>query len=116
MEGLSFEVLGLLGLIVYKLLDFLKDLTNRNWSGVITILIGWVAGIAGVFLFADSAFGSQLQVGEGHHHSLLLGDLDVSSKVILGMAATNLLAAFYDAKKAVDGSDSAKTPPLLPGH
>lgn len=116
MEALSFSVIAVLGLIVYKLLDFFKYVVNKNWNGALTILIGWAAGIIGIFLFASSTFGSQLQIGEGHHHPLLLGSLDPSSKVILGMAATNLLAVFYDAKKAVDGSDSAKTPKLIKKH
>lgn len=100
----------LLGTLVFTFVNFLRYLSARQWSAVVTQLIAWAAGVIGVFLFRMSDFASDVRIGER-----TLDQLDVWSALLLGLLATSLLSTLNELKKAVDNSDSAKVPSLLPG-
>jgi hypothetical protein len=96
----------LLGAIVTKFVDFLKALRNQVWNDVFTQAIVWVAGVVGVFIFAETQWSN-------------LGFLDLAvangfDKTVLGLQASSLFSVAVDFRKAFDQSDSAKTPPLFP--
>jgi hypothetical protein len=101
--------LVLLGALVYKLIDFLKFLRAKDWNSVATQTIVWVAGVVVVLLFAASTMGAAIVLpGLG----VTLGSLAIVDKVIIGLFASSLFSAGYDAKNAIDNTSSAKTPPL----
>jgi hypothetical protein len=104
---MDFVPLAVLGALVYKFVDFLKFITNKDWNGVKTQIVAWCSGIVGIALFAKSDFSSVITFGD-----LSLQSINFASQVILGLSATSIFSAFYDLKKSIDSSDSAKTSPL----
>ena len=108
-------LVGTVGLValVWKFIDFLRNVTS--WSdpaarkNVITQVCAWVAGLAAVLLYGESQLGESVTVG-----TKTLEDADTATKIIIGLMVASLASATVDIKKAIDGSDSAKQPPLLP--
>jgi hypothetical protein len=98
-----------LGTIVFSFVNVLKFASGGQWNAVITQIIAWVAGIAGIFLAGETQFASGIAVGDTN-----LELLDTPSKLFLGLVATSLLSTVNEIKKAIDHTDSASTPPLLP--
>ncbi len=99
--------LALLGALVYKLVDFFKFVTNKNWVAARTQLIAWASGILAVTLFALSDFADGISMGNA-----TLSSLSFPTLIIIGLSATSLFSAFYDLKSSLDNTDSAKTPAL----
>lgn len=98
----------LLGAVVTKFVDFLKGLRNKEWNNALTQLVVWVAGVVGVFLFAETQWSN-------------LGFLDLATanvfdKTVLGLEASSLFSVAVDFRKAFDQTDSAKTSPLFPSQ
>lgn len=100
----------LLGALIYKFIDFLKYVTNKDWNAAGTQAIAWLAGVAGVFLFASTTFARTNEIGGMSFAALGVGD-----KVFIGLMATSIFSAAYDFKKSFDNNDSAKTPSLFGG-
>jgi hypothetical protein len=111
---LSVLVVGVVGLValVTKITDFLRLLANlsQQRSAVLTQAVAWVGGVAGVFLYSASDFGPTVKIG-----TLLLDDVNSFSKVVLGLAVASAGSLAVDFKQALDRSDSAAKPPLVPG-
>ncbi len=105
---MAFAPLALLGALVYKFVDFLKFVRARNWNAAVTQLVAWAAGILAITLFANSDFASGIDFS-----GKTLDSLNFLSQVIIGLSATSLFSAFYDVKRAIDNTDSAKTPALV---
>jgi len=97
-----------LGTVVFSLVNVLKFASAKQWNSVVTQLIAWVAGIAGIFVVGATQFASGIAVGD-----LTLDKLDTPSKFFLGLVATSLLSTVNELKKAIDNNDSAATPPLI---
>ncbi len=105
---MEFAPLALLGALVYKFVDFLKFVKVGDWNAAGTQAIAWLAGILAITLFANSDFSAGINFGERS-----LGSLNFISQVVIGLSATSLFSAFYDVKRALDNSDSARTPSLI---
>ncbi len=105
---MEFAPLAFLGALVYKIIDFFKYVRARDWNASGTQIITWLGGILAISLFAHSDFAGGIDLG-----GQSLGSLNFASQVIVGMSATSLFSAFYDAKRALDNTDSAKTPALI---
>lgn len=105
-------VLALLAL-VYAVINFLKEVTNKQVNAVVTQLITWVAGVVGVWLFSESDFGSAIAVGETGY---TLSNINFSSLILVGLTIGSLAMVAYDLKKAIDRTDSAVAPKLLPDN
>lgn len=106
-SSIPFVPLVALGLVVYTLTNFAKYLMNRQWNAAATVILGWAVGSAAVFLFGATDFADTVTVG-----GQSLADLGGWSKVLVGLVVASGAVAFYDAKRAVDRSDSAQTLPL----
>lgn len=106
---MEFIPLLALGALVYKFVDFLKYAKAKDWNATLTQAIVWVSGIGAVALFASSGFAGDIAVFNG----LTLANAGLVEQVILGLSAGSLFSAGYDAKKAIDNNDSAKTPSLF---
>lgn len=105
-SALALTILGTLG---WKLVDFSKFLTNKQWNAAVTQLYAWLVGIVLVVLT------SAADVFEGFAlpgMTVPVGDMDFGSLLVVGMSMSSLMGVGFDFKKAIDGSDSAVVPPL----
>jgi hypothetical protein len=96
------------GAVVLKLLDFFKYVLNGDLNGIVTLLLGWVAGVVAVLLFLQTQWADEITIG-----SQALDSLDFWSKAVFGFATSSVAGVLYDFKKAVDDSDTAVKPKLL---
>lgn len=105
-------VLALLGALVSKIVDFARQVRAKDWNAVVTQLVAWAAGVAGAFLLAASDFAEGVTFDQLGGYSL--ADLNGASLTFIGMAVLSVASKLVDVQKAVDGSQSAAVPPLLP--
>lgn len=87
--------------------DAAQKTHDEAFNGLITLLIGCVAGVCIVLLFAETGLAGDVKVGD-----TALTDLTFASKIALGLAMTSVAGVLFDAKKAVDSSDSASKPKI----
>ena len=106
---MSVTPIVLLGTLVFTFVNFLRFLVNGDWSSVVTQLIAWGAGVAGVFLIKATDFAEGIKVGD-----LTMNKLGFWSSLVMGVLATSLLSTVNEVKKALDNNDSARVPALLP--
>lgn len=106
---MPFVPLAAMGALVFTLINFLKNVTNRLWSPVITQLISWAAGILVVMLFANTTWADTVTFGDS-----TLGSLNGTSQLVIGLMAASLFGVVKEVTKAIDQSDSASKPPLIP--
>lgn len=100
------------GAFILKVVDFIKYVTDGfrddgDWNGAVTLLLTWVVGFIAVMLFIETEWGDEIKLGEQ-----TLDQLNWQAKVVFALAAPSIAALLYDAKKAVDNTDSASTPRL----
>lgn len=103
----------LLAALVWKVIDFFRGLTNFSTqkSTVITQACAWVAGIIVIALAAHAQVAAGI-VMPGF--SQPLGDLDFGSVVLIGLVTASFGSTLVDVKQAIDNTDSASKPSLLP--
>jgi hypothetical protein len=99
-----------LALAVNKTVTVLKAL-GKNWNTVVTQALVWVLGIAAILLAAHAKVTMDAAVPGT---PWLFGQLDGSSIVLLGWVLGSSGSFAFDLRKAIDNSDSAAEPPLLP--
>lgn len=92
-----------------KCIEFLKYLRARDINGALTLISVMVAGVAAIFLGAASSVTKTLVIPGT---AQALGDMNGAGKLFVGLVLTSLTSVVYDFKKAFDGNDSAKQPPL----
>ena len=102
-------VAALVVALIWKLTDFLKQLTNRKWPAVLTQLVAWIAGFIVIVLFAHSAYAAHLII-----HGLRFDHVSWVDQLLAGLLMGSGGSASYDLKRALDNSDSAATPSLVP--
>lgn len=110
---MSFTPLAAVGTLVFTFVNFLSYIVagtrGKGWNGAVTQLIAWAAGIAGIFIAAQTQFAGQIKFG-----SQLLSGMNWQTKVFLGLIATSILSTVNEVKKAIDNSDTASKEPLVP--
>lgn len=79
-------------------------------NGVVTQLIAWILGVLGTFVVASSQLADHFAVPGT---DAALSKLNGPSLIILGLAGASGFSTLYDYKSAIDGRDTARTPPLL---
>lgn len=102
---------ALLAALVYKFLDFVKFVTNKDVNSIVTQLGAWVAGVAGVFVVAATQFAGTVKITD----TLNLDQLDTPTKFVTGILIGSGASTLIDFKKARDNTDSSAVPALLPG-
>jgi hypothetical protein len=109
LNGLT-GVVGLVALVIV-VVDFLRNLTSgkARLNAIVTQLCAWVGGLVAVFLYGESQLGDTIKVGEQ-----TLDHTDTATKVIIGLMIASIASTVVNVKKALDSSDSAVVPPLLP--
>ncbi len=107
------ETVGLVGLVavIWKVVDFLKYLTSGDWNGAATQASVWASALV-VSLLAREAepFSGIGVVGS------TFGDLGWPALVLFALGIGSTASGLVDVKKALDNTDSAAVPPLLPDH
>lgn len=101
--------LAALAALAVKVMTVVKSIGKDN-NKAITQTATWVVGIGVVALGAHSGVTSDIVVFGAHR----LGDLDFGSTVLAGMSLSSVGSFAYDVKSAVDNTDSAAEPALLP--
>lgn len=95
---------------VNKTVSVIKAIFNKNANTVVSQVLVWVVGIAGVVLMAHAKLSSDLVIpGLGRS----LGGLDTSSHVLLGWILGGSGSFAFDFTKAVDNTNTAVEAPLL---
>jgi len=97
-----------LAALVIKITSVLKYLSAGQVREAITQLIPWVAGVLTIMVAAQANVAEGLVV----FGDLALGQLNVWSQILAGVALASGGSLVYDFKKAIDNTDSASEPPL----
>ncbi len=79
-------------------------------NGLITLGLGAAVGIGVVMLMAHTLWSNEIKIG-----AVTLQGLSAVEQVVLGLVITSLAAVLFDVKKAIDGTDTASAPKVLPG-
>ncbi len=95
--------------LILKLIDFLRYARGRDVNGMLTQLSTWVAGVVVLLLVAQTDWADGIQIGDR-----ALGVLSFWSLVFYGMSAGSAASLTKDTLKAVDNTNSAAIPVLVP--
>jgi hypothetical protein len=106
------EVLLFAGLAfaINKTVSVLKALKNGETNTVVTQVLVWVVGFAGLTLAANADVASAFTLPG---FTQALSDLDWPSLALLAWVFGSTGSFAYDLKAAIDGSDSAAETKLL---
>ncbi len=109
----------ILGALIYKITDLIKYAAaavfdtggsrKEGLDGLLSLGLSVAAGEVAVFLFRQTQWAGEIAVGQR-----TLADLSVGSMAVFGLVVTSIAASLYDVKKAIDRTDTASTPRLLP--
>src|SRR5262245_45683924 len=99
--------------LIWQVIDFLKEVTHlpATRNAVATQAAAWIGGIILVIL-ASHAQVTQDIVLPGS--DITLGAADWGSQILLGLLVSSTASSAVDVKKALDRSDTAVVPPILP--
>lgn len=104
---------GLVGMLalVKSVVDYLRRLANfrADRPAVIHQTLAYLGGTAVVFLYGASQLGDFAIPGT----KLLLSDVNGWTKLIVGLSIAASAGLVTDIIKSVDGTDSAKVPPII---
>lgn len=100
-----------LGALLAKVVDMLKWIRAGQINSFITQLVVWLAAIGLVALAASSDLAGGYAIPGT---SITLAHLQFSTIVLVGLGLGSTVSVGVDLRKAIDSTDSAKTPPLLP--
>lgn len=115
MEPLSpIAPLVLLIFALYTVVKIIKDARGRDWNGVLTVGLAWLAGTVLSWLFAEATIGegTVLPIGNG----VTLGDLNLADYVFVGLFLASAAGVLTDGIKAFDRTRSTAQPELLSGE
>lgn len=105
MEGITAVLLIAL---IWKIVDWAKLLLAADWIGARTQVVVWLVATLVVWLGAQANLTETLTlIGDRP-----LGALDVGSVILAGLLIGSGASSTVDIKKAIDGSDTARKPPL----
>ena len=95
--------------LTLKLVDFLRYCRAADVNGIMTQLASWVAGMIVVLLVAQTDWADGIGIGD-----MNLGTLGFWSLVFYGLSAGSGASFLKDGLKAVDNTNSAAIPVLVP--
>jgi hypothetical protein len=106
---MDFVPLLVMTALVKKGVDFVKYVANRDVNAVVTQIVAWGMGIALAFIAANSAWAESILI-----NGIPLSVLSGWSLAFVGVNIASLAGFGWDTIKALDGSNSAVIPDLLP--
>jgi hypothetical protein len=89
--------------LIWKIVDVVKYLLERNRKAVITQMGVWAAGVSVVLLLSASDFASGIDVADYQ-----LSTLNLASLILLGLSVGSTASVAVDVKQAVDNTDTAR--------
>lgn len=95
--------------LTLKIVDFLRYCRAADLNGILTQLAAWIAGVVVVLLVAQTDWADGIGIGD-----MDLGTLSFWSLVFYGLSAGSGASFVKDSLKAVDNSNSAAIPTLVP--
>lgn len=95
--------------LILKLIDFLRYARGGDVNGMLTQLCAWIAGVVVILLVAQTDWADGIAIG-----TMSLGKLNFWSLVFYGMSAGSAASLAKDTLKAVDNTNSAAIPVLVP--
>lgn len=95
--------------LTIKLIDFLRYLRAADINGICSQLAAWVAGVVVVLLVAQTDWADGISIGD-----MNLATLGFWSLVFYGLSAGSAASFAKDSLKAVDNTNSAAIPTLVP--
>ncbi len=95
--------------LILKVIDTLRYARAADMNGVLTQLSTWVAGVLVVLLVAQTDWANDIPIGD-----LSLGTVSFWSLVFYGLSAGSAASLAKDTLKAVDNTNSAAIPVLVP--
>jgi hypothetical protein len=98
-----------MAVLTLKIIDVLRYARAADFNGVLTQLSAWLAGVVVVLLAAQTDWASGINIGDKH-----LSTLGFWSLVFYGLSAGSGASIAKDTLKAVDNSNSAAIPVLVP--
>jgi len=104
-------ILAGLALAVNSTISWLKTLTNRDWQGFGTHLVVLIAGVIAIVLASHANLTNDFTIPALNR---TLGSLDWPSQVLLAWIVTGSGKFAWNFTQAVDGSQSAQEPDLIP--
>jgi hypothetical protein len=105
---MEFIPLVQMAVLVFAIINFLKAVKAKDANASLTQIIVWIAGVAVVFLAAQTDFAEGIMIGDQ-----ALTALNVWSLLFIGLTISSLATFGTEVKKALDVSDSARTPNLV---
>ena len=84
-------------------------LTGHGWNGAVSLALTFLILLGVLWLYGNSVFGEGQIIG-----GKLLADLDWSDLLVVALAFTGPASVTFDIIKAVDNTNSARTPQLVP--
>lgn len=95
--------------LIVKVIDFLRYAKNRDINGVVTQATTWVAGVVVLVLVAQTTWAGIIAVS-----GVPLNKLGFWSLVFAGLTVSSGASLAKDTLKAIDNTNSARIPTLLP--
>jgi hypothetical protein len=105
---MEFIPLVQMAVLVFAIINFLKAVKAKDGNAAFTQVVVWVAGVLVVLLAAQTDFASGINIGDE-----VLTDLNFWSLLFIGLTISSLASFGVEIKKALDNTDSSKSPPLL---
>jgi hypothetical protein len=105
------EALGAAGLtaLVWKVVDFIKFVANKDWNAAVTQGLTWLSSVIISFLAREAA-----ALGDFEVFGQPLAELDWAAVLLFALGLGSSASGVYEFKKAIDNTDGARTPSLLP--
>lgn len=102
----EFVPLVVLASFILKIIDFVKYARARDINAIVTQLVTWLAGILAVAWAAQTTLADEIMPD--------LAAMNFATQALVGVALASTASLIVDARKAVDNSQSAAVPPLVP--
>lgn len=102
----------LLGSLGFMLMNLIKYVRAGDWNSAVTTIVVWFVGFVLVAVAAHSGLTESTPVPG--LSDVTFGSLDTWSQVLLGASILSVLGVVNQGFKAIDNSQSAATPSLLP--
>lgn len=97
--------------LVLKVIDFLRYVRAADVNGICTQLAVWIAGVLVTLLVAQTDWADGIQIGDMNMHTLSFWSL-----VFFGLSIGSGASLVKDFSKAVDNTNSAAIPTLVPNN
>lgn len=109
---MSFTNIGILGLVIFAMTDFLKPLIPETWPSNVTQVLAFLVAVGSVFLVGASTWANTVQFDATHTLSNLnTADKLVASLLCMGVATGIDRFTLFSSRTRRDGKTPANPAP-----